>query len=260
MTLATIFKQAEKFTADHSPQILTGIAVAGTLTTAVLTGKAAYKAFAILNEPEVDPSGYNAGFVKRVLEPKEKVLLTWKLFIPPAAVGVLTVASVITANQIGTRRAAAMAAAYTLSEKAFHEYKDKVVEKLGANKEQSVRDDIAQDRVRNNPVTERAIYATRGGSDLCFEPYSGRYFSSSMEALKKAQNDLNYQVINNYYASLSDFYDLLGLDRTKISDDLGWNCDRLLELSFSTVLSDDDRPCLVIDYHTAAIKDYHRVQ
>lgn len=253
----TLVKQAEKFTADHSPQILTAIGVAGTISTAVLTGKATIKAVRLMDarQRELDAAG-----TTHVIDFKEKVANTWKLYVPPVAAGVLTVASIITATQIGTRRAAAMASAVVISEKAFGEYKEKVLEKMGENKERAVRDDIAQDRVRNNPVTETTIYAARGtGKDLCYEPYTGRYFLSGMEDIKKAQNDLNYQVLNNYYASMSDFYDLLGLDRTKLSDDMGWNSDELLEIQFSSVLSDDDRPCLVMDYKVVPIKGYSRI-
>lgn len=256
MTLTAIAKQAEKFTADHSPQILTGIAVAGTVATAYLTGKAAIKASQIVNVHRYDQDPTAEIFITK----KQIVEKTWKLFVPPVATGALTVAAIITANQIGTRRAAAIAAAYAMSEKAYAEYKEKVVEKLGENKERSVRDEVQQDRVRNNPVQENHIHVAGGGKVLCYEPYTGRYFMSDMESLKKAQNDLNYQVLNNYYASLSDFYDLLGLDRTKVSDEIGWNSDKLLELTFSTVLSDDDRPCIVMDYQVVPIRGYHRVQ
>lgn len=257
MTLTAIARQAEKFTTDHSPQILTGIAVAGTIGTAVLTGKATVKAVAMVREAEYwrDKSTQS-----NYLETRDKVALTWKLYVPPFIAGATTVAAIIAATQIGTRRAAAIAAAYAVSEKAFTEYKEKVVEKLGENKERAVRDEVAQDRVRNNPVTENQIIVSGGGKVLCYEPYTGRYFMSDMETLKKAQNDLNYMVLNNYYASMSDFYDLIGLDRTKISDDMGWNSDKMLELTFSTVLSDDDRPCMVMDYQVVPIRDYSRVQ
>lgn len=258
MTLSTILKQAEKFTTDHSPQILTGIAVAGTISTAYLTGKAAIKAVRMIDVKNVEIYKDNRDLP--ALDNMGKVKLTWKLFIPSVGVGALTVTSCILANQIGTRRAAAMAAAYTISQEAFGEYKEKVLEKLGENKERAVRDDIAQDRVKNNPVTEEKIIIAGGGKVLCYEPYTGRYFMSDMESLKKAQNDLNYMVLNNYYASLSDFYDLIGLDRTKISDDMGWNSDKMLELTFSTVLSDDDRPCMVMDYQVVPIRGYSRVQ
>jgi hypothetical protein len=258
MTLTAIAKQAEKFTTDHSPQILTGIAVAGTITTAYLTGKASIKAMQIIEEKNVEI--YKSNDDLPALTPQDKVKLTWKLYVPPCIAGVTTVAAIIAANQIGTRRAAAMAAAAAISEKAFAEYKEKVVEKLGESKERAVRDEVAQDRVRNNPVTENHIHVAGGGKVLCYEPYTGRYFMSDMETLKKAQNDLNYMVLNHYYASQSDFYDLIGLDRTKVSDEVGWNSDKLLELTFSTVLSDDDRPCMVVDYQVAPIRGYSRVQ
>jgi hypothetical protein len=252
-----IAKQAEKFTTDHSPQILTGIAVAGTIGTALLTGKATLKAHNLIKYETMKRDSNSEPYYATT---KDKVVWSWKEFIPPVAVGALTVASIITASQIGTRRAAALAAAYAVSEKAFGEYKEKVVEKLGENKERAVRDDIAQDRVRNNPVSENQIIVSGGGKVLCYEPFTGRYFMSDMETLKKAQNDLNYMVLNNYYASMSDFYDLIGLDRTKLSDDMGWNSDKLLELTFSTVLSDDDRPCMVMDYQVVPIRGYSRVQ
>jgi hypothetical protein len=261
MTFQTLANQTQKMIADNSPAILTGIGVAGAVTTAVLTGKAAIKADRLITHEQFrnGPITVAEGSTNPVLTPKEKLRLTWQLYIPPAVTGIVTVGAIIMANQIGTRRAAAMASAYVLSEKAFSEYKEKIVEKLGENKERAVRDDLAQDRVNRNPVEERSIIMTGGGDVLCFEPFTGRYFQSDMESLKKAQNDLNYLVLNNYYASLSDFYDLIGLDHTMISDDFGWNSDEMLELKFSTVLATDGRPCLSFEYKTVPIKGYARV-
>lgn len=255
MTFQTLASQAQKLIGDNSPMILTGIGVAGVITTAVLTGKATIKAERMMNTYRYDQDPTAELFIPK----KEVVKKTWRLYIPPVAAGVVTVSSIILANQIGTRRAAAMAAAYVVSEKAFSEYKDKVFEKYGETKARAIRDDLAQDRMTQNPVTESQIVMTAGGNVLCLEPYSGRYFQSDMETLKKAQNDLNYMVLNSYYASLTDFYNLIGLDRTLMSDDVGWNSDKMLELTFSTVLSDDGRPCLVMDYQVVPIRGYDRV-
>ncbi len=255
MTLSKLAKQAEKLITDNSPLILTAIGVTGTITTAYLTGRASFKAAEIIAEAENE----SYGFENRPLDIKEKVNLTWKLYLPAIGVGSTTIVCIVGANRIGTRRAAAMAAAYSLSEKAFTEYKDKVAEKIGAIKETKIRDSIAQDKVDQKPVTQSQVIVTSGGEVLCFDVFSGRYFMSSMEALKKAQNDLNYQINNNYYASLSDFYDLLGLQRIPLSDDVGWNSDQLLELSFTTTMSDDQRPCLAINFHTVPVRNYFRL-
>lgn len=256
MTFQMLASRAQKMLGDNSPLILTGIGAAGVITTAVLTGKATIKACEILEDER------HAQLLDRDLhhfKPKWVVQKTWKLYVPPVVVGALTVASIITANQIGTRRAAAMASAYVLSERAYQEYKDKVLEKYGETKARNLRDDLAQDRVNQNPVTEHQIVITNGGNVLCLEPFSGRYFMSDMETLKKAQNDLNYTVLNSYYASLTDFYNLIGLDRTKLSDDLGWNSDKMLELTFTTTLAETGQPCLVMDYQAIPIRGYDRV-
>jgi hypothetical protein len=256
VTLMNAARKLEKLAADNSPVILTSIGVAGVVATAVFTHKAAIKARIHLQgvDPRYDPHNPNDA-----LTPKEVMLNVWKIYIPPVSAGVLTVTSIILANQIGTRRAAAMAAAYAVSERAFSEYKEKVVEKIGERKEQTVRDEVAQDRLNKNPSSETHIFSAAGGDVLCYEPFTGRYFTSDMETMKKAQNDTNYMVLNGYYASLTDFYTHLGLDRTLMSDEVGWNSDEMLDLTFSAGMSDDGRPCLVMNYKVAPIRNYDRV-
>jgi hypothetical protein len=246
MNFNEILKRAGKFTTDHSPAILTAIAVTGTLTTAVLVGKASIKAADILRDES------------QALEPKDKVALVWKFYVPAAGVACATIACIILSNRIGTRRAAGLAAVYAISEKAFDEYKSKVVERLGEKEEQSIRDEIAQDRVtRTSNLSEMVVIGS--GSVLCYDAFTGRYFLNDMESIRKAQNDLNGKVLNDYYASLTDFYNLIGLPPTSYSDEVGWNSDSQLELQFSTTLSEDGRPCLSVDFKVTPIREYYRL-
>lgn len=246
MSLKVMLKQFEKVIADNSPAILTGVGVAGTVATAVLASRATLKASAILAEDA------NLRITPRT---KTDVLkLTWVLYIPPVASGCLTIGAIIFANRISTRRAAALAAAYSLSEKAYSEYKEKVIEKIGEQKNQKVRDEIAENRVQENPPG--ATVFVGGGKVLCYETYTGRYFESTMEDIKKAQNDLNYEIMNNGYASIGDFWDKIGLSRTEISDEVGWNSDQQLEIQFSTVLTEESRPCLCVSFDVNPIRNY----
>lgn len=256
MNLVRYFKAAEKFTVDNSPLILTAIGAAGTITTAVLAGKASFKAAELLYNvhEKRDDIEYKDGR----LTTKTKVRLVWPLYIPTIGVAAITVTSIVCANRIGTRRAAAMAAAYTVSEKAFEEYRDKIVEKLGANKERQARDEVAQDRVNANPVGRTEVIVTGGGNVLCYDMYTGRYFQSDMETIKQAQNNLNHHILNNVYASLNDFYDMIGLSRTKTGDEIGWNSDKLMEIHFSTTMSDDQKPCIAIDFSVEPVRNYFR--
>lgn len=255
MTLSKIAKLAEKFAVDNAPAIMTAIGVSGALATAYLTGKASFKAAEIIADKEHD---FGNGLSFRYGR-NDKIKLIWKLYVPAAATAGLTITAIIFANRIGTRRAAAVAAAYSLSEKAIAEYKEKVIEKIGEKKEQAVRDDIAQDRVRNNPPVDREIIITGNGEVLCCDLYSRRYFLSNIETLKRAENDLNHALLSDFSASLTDFYSLIGLRPTDVSDNLGWNSDKLLKLEISTTLSDDDRPCIAFRFNVEPIKKFYKV-
>lgn len=259
MSLATMAKNLERFTITKSPAILTAIAVTGTVTTAVLAGKASFKAANLINEEQGDRAyDTEVGLTPEAkpLTTKEKVELTWMLYIPAVSTGATTIAAMITANQIGNRRTAAMAAAYSLSEKAFGEYRDKVVEKLGENKEAKVREELAQDRVRKNPPSSEVVIAT--GQVLCFDQHSGRYFQSDMESLKKGRNDLNFKLLREGYVSLNDFYDKIGLPCLEHGEDVGWTTDTEVDIHIFSVLSDDQRPCIAFEFMTPPLPGYYK--
>lgn len=256
MNFRAMFKSLEKATVDNSPAILTAIGITGTVATAYLTAKSTLKAHALIRE---EIARVNHGIhPDRQVDPtrKDVFLMTWRFFIPPTITGVITIASIFGANHVSTRRAAAMATAYSISERAFSEYKEKVVEKIGEAKEQKYRDEIAQERVDRNPVDEKSVIITGNGEVLCLDQFTGRYFMSSMEAIRRAENELNHSILHDGYASLTDLYDLLGLERTAFSDGVGWTDGHLLEIKVSTTMSIDHRPCLAIDFDLRPSRDF----
>lgn len=254
MNIAQIAKRAEKLVSDNSPVILTAIGVTGTLTTAFLTGKASFKAADILLYQEQDRSPGGPAPAA-----KEKFLLIWKLYIPAAGVGTLTCVAIVMANQIGSRRTAAVAAAYSISERAFTEYKEKVVEKMGVKQEQAVRDEVAQDRVNRAAASGRDLILVNDGSKvMCHDAFSNQFFMSDMESLRRAQNDVNAQILHADYATVNDFYDFVnaeGLEHTSVSGDLGWNTDKMLEIDFSTVMYKERTPCISVVFAAVPIRD-----
>jgi hypothetical protein len=169
----------------------------------------------------------------------------------------LSCAAIIGANRIGTRRAAAVTAAYAISERAFNEYREKVVEKIGETKEQAVRDEIAQDRV--NRLGEKVVMVPPSdGKVLCHDAFSNQFFHSDMESIRRAQNDINAQILHSDFATVSDFYHAIGspeLEATSVSGEMGWNTDKLLDISYSTVLHKNTTPCLSIDFAVVPIRE-----
>lgn len=257
MNFGHILKHTQKIVTDNSPTILTAIGVTGTLTTAYLTGKATFKAAEILEERR-ELGRERTNDPEYQMTPRREIELVWKLYIPAAGVASTTIACIILANRIGNRRAAALAAAYSISEKAFAEYKEKVVEQIGKEKEQRVRDEIAQDRIKRASQDRDVVIVSEAGKVMCHDAFSNQFFMSDMETLRKAQNDVNQQILHSDYATVSDFYHYInaeGLEETSVSGEMGWNTDKFLECDFSTVLYQDKTPCISINFTIVPIRD-----
>lgn len=256
MNFGILAKRAGMVAADNSPAILTTIGVAGALTTVFLTGKATLKAADILEE-ELRAKREHFEEPRLELTFQQKAHLVWKEYIPAACVGVVSIACLIAANRIGARRVAALASAYALAEKAAVQYKDKVIETLGKKKEGAIRDAMAQDEINAYPIDQSVnVIVPDAGGDLFRDSWSGRYFNSTVDRLEKARNEINHQLNTAFYASLSDFYDLIGLDHTEESDEIGWNPEQLLDLTFSWASTRDDRPCGVVRFSARPVRSY----
>nr|DAI74711.1 MAG TPA: hypothetical protein [Caudoviricetes sp.] len=237
----------------HSPEILTGIGIAGMITTTVMAVRATPKALILIEERKEE-----IGAEK--LEAMDMVKTTWACYIPAAITGTLSVACLIGASSVNARRNAALATAYTLSESALKDYQGKVIEMFGEKKNEAVKDAVAKDKVEKNPVVTREVIITEKGNTLCYDAISGRYFKSDIEKIKKAECELNRQMLDDMYVSLNDFYYEIGLDSVKLGDELGWNVDNgYIDLSFSSQLASDGTPCLVIDYSVAPRYDYRNL-
>lgn len=235
----------------RSPEILTGIGIAGMIATTVLAVQATPKALQLLEEKREEESC-------ETLTAAEVLKTTWKCYIPAAVTGVMSVVCIVGASSVHVRRNAALATAYTLSETAMREYKDKVIETIGEKKEQAVRDAIAKDTIDRNPVSKNEVIITEKGNTLCFDPITSRYFKSDIEKLRRAENELNRQLLNDGFVSLNDFYYEIGLSNIAIGDDLGWDTrDSLITLNFSSQLAEDGTPCLVLNFAVSPKYDYY---
>lgn len=251
--LAKSFLSLKTAIKKHSPEILTGIGIAGMITTTVMAVRATPKALILIEERKEE-----IGAEK--LEAMDMVKTTWACYIPAAITGTLSVACLIGASSVNARRNAALATAYALSESALKDYQGKVIEMFGEKKNEAVKDAVAKDKVEKNPVVTREVIITEKGNTLCYDAISGRYFKSDIEKIKKAECELNRQMLDDMYVSLNDFYYEIGLDSVKLGDELGWNVDSgYIDLSFSSQLASDGTPCLVIDYSVAPRYDYRNL-
>lgn len=266
--IVTVGRKIAGEVSKNSPVILIGLAVTGVVSTVVLGVKATPKALAIIDDEVYEryeksgsqesfpewlgikkEDGYSWSDRTNMLKKKEIVKLTWECYIPTAAVGLATIACIIGAHNIHLRRNAALASLYSLTESAFKEYQAKVVETIGKNKELKVRDDVTADTIKNNPIGDKQVIFTGKGETLFYDQMSGRYFKGDIEKIRRIQNKINKDLISEDFMSLNDLYYELGLSPIKLGEEMGWHLDHgMLEIRFSAQLTENEEPCIALDY------------
>lgn len=251
MNISKLTKSFRNKISDKSPEILMGMGIAGMLTSTVLAVKVTPKVYELIKEEE--------DYLNDKLTPKEKVKIAWKPYLPAALTFGVSAACLIGSNHIKTKHGALLATAYSLSERALLDYKDKVIEVVGAEKEREIRDAVSRDRMRNDPMDEGTVIFT-GGDILCYEPVSGRYFKSDVNKIRKMENEMNHYIIQDMSYSFNMWCADLGLPSTKVGDEIGWNLDDgMVELYFSSQLTDKEEPCLVLNYSVEPHANYGKI-
>lgn len=237
-TIAKSLKPIEMFAKKHSPEILIMMGLTG-------IGVAFVKA--VKNTPDAHNK------IEEIRKEKGKVTIvdavkaTWKDYLPSAILGTISVACIVGSNSVNSKRNAALATAYSISDSAFREYKDKVIETIGEKKEQVVADKVAEEEVKKNPPKKNEIFVTGNGDTLCMDYYSGRYFWSSKNKIEEGINNFNNELMTEMQMSVNQYYDKLNLPETGLGDYIGWDIDDgLLKPQYSYAGADDGTPCMVV--------------
>lgn len=241
------------YASEHKTTLMIGGGVAGLWIAGITAIRATPKASMLLEERRckkhdeyIEDHEKNPG-----LSIKDYIQVTWKYYLPPMALAAVSTGAIIFAHKSDQKQNAALAAAYALSESRLKEYSEKVIETVGEKKEKEVRDAIDKDRVANNPPVDGEIISTGQGDTLCMDAWSGRYFYSDIEILRRAAVDLSRAVLNDETVTLNDFYDRINLDQTKMGDSFAWEIgthQELIELNYSSQLDYKKRPVLVVDF------------
>lgn len=238
---------------QNSPAILTGLAVTGVGLTVVLAVKATPKALEDLALEKEDAGKEN-------LPVKTVIRTTWRPYLPSAVAGTATIACIIGAHRIGVRRQAALLGAYTLVDTAFRNYKDEVLAQIGEAKERKITDAVAQKKMDGDPLPANSQVIVIGGSDtLCYDMLTGRYFKCDVESIRRAEVEINRRVVRDMYAPQNEFYDLVGLPRIDIGDEVGWNLEHIMEIIFTAHLNDCGQPCLAVGYRYPPVPGYGKI-
>lgn len=236
MTNMSWLKRLSKYAGAHAPEILIGVGIASGIGAVVTAAFATVKATKIIEKRKAE---------KDTLTKKEIVSAVWKNYIPTVGAVILSVGCIVAANTVSRKRSAALAAAYALSETAFSAYKQSVADEFGVEKERDISDKAVQKRIENTPVNSTEVINVGKGGVLVYDEFAGRYFRSDKNSIIGAVNDLNRMILQDDTATLNDFYDLVGLNFTKLGYLMGWtSSEGSVNVTFSSHLTADGEPCL----------------
>lgn len=241
---------------DNAPELLIGMGLAGMLSSTVMACKATPKVHEMIqkekeirrleNEPE--------------LTKMDVVKMAWKPYVPAVLSYGISAACILGANSVNNKRNATLLTACKLGESALREYKDAVIEVIGEEKEKEVRDVVSRRKVENRQPSTSEIIFTGKGDSLCYDMISGRYFRCDMDKINKAVNDLNFILLNDMYVSVNDFYELIGLSCNAAGFEMGWNIeDGKIDIYYSSQITEDGEPCIVINHNNFPKHDYDKL-
>lgn len=240
----------------HSPEILIVSGVIGVVASTVMACKATTKVSEILDEAKetiddihemTEIAQSNEEYAEKYTEEdtKKDLAIVYvktgaklaKLYAPSIILGTLSLTAIITSNNILRKRNIALAAAYTSVEKSFKDYRKRVVERFGEELDQELRYNIKKQEIEEKVVNEDGSETTVKKTVNAIDPstiddtsvifYEGcPGFSKDPEHnliyLKAQQQFATNKLKLQGYLFLNDVLEMLGFERTKAGQVIGW--------------------------------------
>lgn len=240
----------------HSPEILITAGVIGTVASAVMACKATTKLSSIIDESkdtieQIHKCSENPDFVDTYSEEDAKKDLTIvyaqtgvklvKLYGPSVALGVASIACILTSHKVLRKRNVALAAAYTTLDKSFKEYRGRVIERFGKDLDRELKYNIKAREITETTVDEDGNEKTETKTVDVIDPNHYSAYSIIFDDgntgwdkdpeltkffLVQQQNYANEKLKSQGYLFLNDVYEMLGAKKTKAGQIVGWTYDK----------------------------------
>lgn len=226
----------------HAPVILFVAGAVGVVGATVLACRATLKMEEVLDEIQIDLDKARALEHPNYSDTdrqKDLALIYLKgtgriftMYAPALGLGVLSILALTGSHVILTKRNAAVVAAYAALDKGFREYRNRVMDELGADKDREFRYGVIEreivEETEEGPVVKRVKQIGPGGSSIY-----ARFFDEHAIAWNKDPfyNQMFIQCQQNYandllqargHVLLNDVYDMLKFPRTKEGCVVGW--------------------------------------
>lgn len=233
----------------NSPTLLFGVGVVGVATTMVLACRATLKMEEVLRDAEKKQLQIDDAKSLDVEEYTERdaqndtkinrIQTAWaitKLYAPAVGMGVISIGCLTGSHVVLSRRNAAITAAYAALDRGFREYRQRVVNEFGKEKDDEFRFGVVERQIavetdhgtdvktvkdisKSSVADGYSIYARwfdEGSRNWSPQPMYNQMFLQSQE--RYADDRLNAQG----YLFLNDVYESLGLEPTQAGQIVGW--------------------------------------
>lgn len=239
---------------NHSPEILMTVGIVGTVASTVLACKATMKVEKILEEKKATTDIIHDGMKNGNIEGheyteedgKRDLTIAYaqtgvklvKLYAPALILGVTSIACIVSGHKILKKRNIALAAAYTVVDKGFKDYRKNVVDRFGEKVDKELRYNIKAKEFKQEVVDEKGKKTTKKEIVEVVDPLSeisdyARFYDDGCTGwtkdpeynllfLRKQQDWANDKLRTQGYLFLNEVYDMLGMPRSKPGHVVGW--------------------------------------
>lgn len=228
-------------TQKHSPKLLFVLGVAGFAGTVYLAVRATFKMEDVVKSTEDQLNAIDEEHLseKEYKKARSKIqiqaaIATGKIYAPAFAVGVISIGALAGAHTIQFRRLGGLSAAYAAVDQGFREYRKRVTDELGAEKDAQFRYGLVEEEVfvrdsDTGPIIEKVM---RPNPDVNVTMYAkkfeqgnpnwrpGKHDNSTF--IRVQQEWANERLTSQGYLFLSDVYVALGFKETQASRVVGW--------------------------------------
>lgn len=254
-TLTRKFNRAGLQLKKHSPELLVISGVVGGVAAAVMACKATTKLGKVLDDSkeQIEQIKYYAehndapelkgeyteedGKKDLAIAYTQAGLKVGKLYAPAVILGAVSIAAILGGHNILRKRNIALATAYAGLNKSFKEYRGRVVERFGDALDKELRYNIkakeVEETVVNEDGSETTVTKTVEAADpSAYSDYAKIYDDGctgwdkdpelNLMFLKRQQEYANQRLRKKGHLFLNEVYDLLGFQRTKAGNIVGW--------------------------------------
>jgi hypothetical protein len=252
--LSRKFSMAGLTIKKHSPEILLGVGLVGVVTSAVMACKATTKMSEILAESQEDiekihtlaadesipDDVYSAEDEKKdltIVYAKTGLKIA-KNYAPAVAIGVASITSILVSYGIMHKRNAALAAAYTIVDTGFKEYRGRVVDRFGEALDRELKYNIKSQEVTETVVDENGeVHEVKKTVDVVEKKagYSefARFYDDGCKGWSKSsernlkflldqQRWLNDKCRARGHLTVNELYEALGIPIIEAGCMVGW--------------------------------------